>query len=144
MRICTYKMCKTIEVLIYGIGMHTSKINVLRSSLNSKETLQNFLYLYKKKTQVVFFIFHFEQLSFFPLWMPWSMSMEFKLEHKTFILEVWARLSCKCDINGWFHYTFISMRFWPNRALRDKNWGAKRASLFRVLKEAKVGSRGTN
>ena len=28
--------------------------------------LQNFLYLYKKKTQVVFFVFHFEQLSFFP------------------------------------------------------------------------------
>ena len=53
---------------------HTSKINVLRSSLNSEEMLQNFLYLYKKKTQVVFFVFHFEQLSFFPLWMPWSMS----------------------------------------------------------------------
>ena len=32
---------------------HTSKIKVLRSSLNSRETLQNFLYLCKKKTQVV-------------------------------------------------------------------------------------------
>ena len=28
--------------------------------------LQNFLYLYKKKTKVVFFVFPFEQLSFFP------------------------------------------------------------------------------
>ena len=28
--------------------------------------LQNFLYLCKKKTQVVFFVFHFEQLSFSP------------------------------------------------------------------------------
>ena len=28
--------------------------------------LQNFQYLYKKKTQVVFFVFHFEQLSSFP------------------------------------------------------------------------------
>ena len=46
---------------------HTSKINDLRSSLNSEEMLQNFLYLYKKKTQVIFFVFHFEQLSFFPL-----------------------------------------------------------------------------
>ena len=38
---------------------HTSKINVLRSSLNSEEMLQNFLYLYKKKTQVVFLCFSF-------------------------------------------------------------------------------------
>ena len=48
----------------FGIRQHTSKINDLRSSLNSKKKLQNFLYLYKKKTQVVFFVFHFEQLSF--------------------------------------------------------------------------------
>ena len=59
--------------VIFYILNHTTKINVLRSSLNFEEMLQNFLYLYKKKTQVVFFIFHFEQLSFFPLWMPWSM-----------------------------------------------------------------------
>ena len=49
---------------------HTSKIKVLLSSLNSKETLQNFLQLYKKKTHVVFFIFPFKQPSFFPLSMP--------------------------------------------------------------------------
>ena len=54
-------------ILKFYLYLHSSKINVLRSSLNSKETLQNFLYLYKKKTQVVFFVFHFEQLSFFPL-----------------------------------------------------------------------------
>ena len=39
---------------------------VLKFSLNSKQMLQNFLYLYKKKTQVIFFVFHFEQLSFLP------------------------------------------------------------------------------
>ena len=53
--------------LISDLPTHTSKINNLRSRLNSKEMLQNFLYLYKKKTQVIFFVFHFEQLSFFPL-----------------------------------------------------------------------------
>ena len=52
------------------LQIHTSKINVLCSSLNSEEMLQNFLYLYKKKTQVVFFVFHFEQLSFFPYECP--------------------------------------------------------------------------
>ena len=36
-------------------------MNDLRSSLNSEEMLQNFLYLCKKKTQVVS-----------PLWVPWS------------------------------------------------------------------------
>ena len=45
-------------------GCHTSKIIVLRSSLNSEEMLQNFLYLYKKKTQAVFFI-----LSNFPFYL---------------------------------------------------------------------------
>ena len=50
--------------------IHTSKINDLRSSLNSEEMLQNFLYLYKKKTQVVFFVFHFEQLSLLPYECP--------------------------------------------------------------------------
>ena len=41
-------------------------MNDLRSSLNSEEMLQNFLYLCKKKTQVVLYIFHFEQLLFLP------------------------------------------------------------------------------
>ena len=43
------------------IQCHTSKINDLHSSLNSEKTLQNFLYLYEKKTHMVFyfFIFHF-------------------------------------------------------------------------------------
>ena len=54
----------------FAVHVHTSKINVLRSSLNSKETLQNFLYSYKKKTQVVFFVFQFEQLSFSPYECP--------------------------------------------------------------------------
>ena len=52
---------------IVVVVVHTSKINVLRSSLDSEEMLQNYLYLHKKKTQVVFFVFHFKQLSFFPL-----------------------------------------------------------------------------
>ena len=32
-------------------------MNYLHSSLNSEEMIQNFLYLYKKKTHVVFFSF---------------------------------------------------------------------------------------
>ena len=38
--------------LEYNISHHISKLIFLCSSLNSKEMLQNFLYLYKKKTQV--------------------------------------------------------------------------------------------
>ena len=41
---------------------HTSKIDVLCSRLNSKETLRNFLYLYKEKTHVVFSWFEFGKL----------------------------------------------------------------------------------
>ena len=41
---------------------HTSEINDWCSSLDSEETLQNLLYLYNMKTQVVFFFFHFEQM----------------------------------------------------------------------------------
>ena len=50
----------------YYIPTHTSKINGLCSSLNSKKMLQNLLCFYNKKTYVVFFVFHFEQLSFCP------------------------------------------------------------------------------
>ena len=39
-------------LLYVDIVNHTSKMNDLCSSLNSEEMLQNFLYLYKKKTQV--------------------------------------------------------------------------------------------
>ena len=121
--------------------IHTSKINVLWSSLNSKETLQNFLYLYKKKTQVVFFVFHFKQLSFFPYECPayvdidqgihkgknescskwktkkttwvfflykyrkfWSISLEFKLERKTFILEVWNTYQKLIQLCGYLNH----------------------------------------
>ena len=55
--------------------IHTSKINDLRSSLTSEEMLQNFLHLYKKKTQVVFlFCFSLQVTFIFTLWMPWSLS----------------------------------------------------------------------
>ena len=45
---------------------HSSEIRGLRSTKCSSETLQNLLYFMYKKTHVVFFVFHFEQLSFFP------------------------------------------------------------------------------
>ena len=70
------KNCLVFIILLELVGrgiyvpLHTSKINVLCSSLNSEEMLQNFLYLYKKKTQVDFFVFHFKQLSFFPYECP--------------------------------------------------------------------------
>ena len=40
------------------------QMNVLCSSLNSEEMLQNFLYLFKKKTQVVFFRFFIFRATF--------------------------------------------------------------------------------
>ena len=108
----------------------------MRSSLNSVETIQNFLYLYKKKTQVVSFCLSFGATFIFPFinalvyvdidqgihkgknescserkmkkttWVFflykyrkfWSVSLEFNLERKTFILEVWeiyGRVICK-------------------------------------------------
>ena len=58
--------------------------------------LQNFLYLYKKKTQLVFFIFHFEQLSFFPYECPGL------CRRKTFILEVCicTYMICMYNVQG--------------------------------------------
>ena len=89
---------------VHRYTQHTSKINVLCSSLNSKETLQNFSYLYKKKTQVVDIDHGIHKLKMKVAWnekrkkttsvfflykyRKWSTSLEFKLEHKTFILEV--------------------------------------------------------
>ena len=49
---------------------HTSKMQDLGSSLITEDMLQNFLHLYKKKTQVVFFDFQIEQLLFFPYEFP--------------------------------------------------------------------------
>ena len=40
-----------------SMRLHTSKTKVLHLRLNSRETLQNFLYLYEKKTEVVFSFF---------------------------------------------------------------------------------------
>ena len=46
--------------------LHSSEIRGLCSMKCSSETLQNLLYFMYKKTHVVFFVFHFEQLSFCP------------------------------------------------------------------------------
>ena len=54
---------------------HSSEKRGLRSTFWPREMLQNLLCLWKKKTQVVFFVFHFEQLWVLPLWMPWTWSM---------------------------------------------------------------------
>ena len=32
------------------------------------------IFFWKKKTQIIFFIFHFQQLCIVSIWMPWSMS----------------------------------------------------------------------
>ena len=56
--------CENIDDYIY----HSSEIRGLRSTKCFSETLQNLLYfMYYKKTHVVFFVFHFVQLYFFPL-----------------------------------------------------------------------------
>ena len=54
----------------------------LCSTFRPREMLQNLLCLWIKKTQVVFFVFHFEQLWVLPLWMPWSMSAFIKAKLK--------------------------------------------------------------
>ena len=46
---------------------HSSEIRGLRSTKCSSKTLQNLLYFMYKKTQVVFFLFHFVQLYIFTL-----------------------------------------------------------------------------
>ena len=46
---------------------HSSEIRGLRSTKCSSETLQNLLYFMYKKTQVVFFVFHFVQFYIFTL-----------------------------------------------------------------------------
>ena len=51
---------------VHRYTQHTSKINVLCSSLNSKETLQNFLHLHKKKNSRSFFRFSFWANFIFP------------------------------------------------------------------------------
>ena len=50
--------------------LHSSEIRGLRSTRCSSETLQNLLYFMYKKTQVVFFVFHFLQIYFFPYECP--------------------------------------------------------------------------
>ena len=68
----------TEKCLIHQIGLyisilvHTSKINDLCSSLKSEEMLQNFLCLYKKKTQVVFLLFISSNFHFYLYKFPWS------------------------------------------------------------------------
>ena len=49
---------------------HSSEIRGLHSTKCSSKTLQNLLYFMYKKTHVVFFDFHFEQLYFFPYECP--------------------------------------------------------------------------
>ena len=58
---------------IIDASFHSSEKTGLRSTFWPRETLQNLLCLCKKKTPVVFFIFHFEQLWALALSMPWSM-----------------------------------------------------------------------
>ena len=41
---------------------HTLQFHGYYSMKNSSETLQNLLYFWNKKTQIIFFIFHFELL----------------------------------------------------------------------------------
>ena len=50
--------------------VHSSEIRGLRSTKCSSETLQNLLYSMYKKSHVVFFVFHFVQLYFFPYECP--------------------------------------------------------------------------
>ena len=58
--LCISLLCRYIYYIIHCI--HTSKKRGLRSTFWPPKMLQNLPYLWKKKTHVVFFIFHLEQL----------------------------------------------------------------------------------
>ena len=60
----------TVNSSVHRFVCHTSEIRGLRSMKCSCETLQNLLYFMYKKTHVVFFLFHFVQLYFFPYECP--------------------------------------------------------------------------
>ena len=70
-------ICFCICTMYIEILIHSSEKTGLRSTFWPRETLQNLLCLWKKKTQAVFFVFHLEQLWVLPLWMRWSMSTNF-------------------------------------------------------------------
>ena len=53
-----------------NLTLHSSEIRGLRSTKCSSELLQNLLYFMYKKTHVVFFVFYFVQLYFFPYECP--------------------------------------------------------------------------
>ena len=57
---------KLAEKIRENIIVHSSEIRGFRSTKCSSETLQNLLYFMYKKTHVIFFVFHFVQLYFFP------------------------------------------------------------------------------
>ena len=52
--------------VMYLVMFHSSEKRGLRSTFWPRETLQILLCLWKKKTQLVFFIFHFKQLWVLP------------------------------------------------------------------------------
>ena len=76
--------------------VHSSEIRGLRSTKCFSEILQNLLYFMYKKTHVVFFVFHFVQLYFFPYECPGlcqhTVSLEHFIEHKPLISEEWGWL----------------------------------------------------
>ena len=76
---------KVHVALVFGLQTHSSEIKGSWSTLKPREMLQNLLCLWKKKTHVVFFIFHLEQL--FTLWMPWSMST-WSIENKKITIRL--------------------------------------------------------
>ena len=70
-KVCIFCEKKTRQINLNGLSKDSSEIRGLRSMKCSSKTLQILLYFMYKKTHVlVFFVFHFVQLYFFPYECP--------------------------------------------------------------------------
>ena len=57
-----FLLAKQLTSMYNNLGNHSSEKRGMRSTFLSSEMLQNLPYLWKKKTHVVFLVFHLEQL----------------------------------------------------------------------------------
>ena len=123
--------------------LHSSEIRGLCSTKSSRKMLQNLPYFWNTKIHVVFFVFHFVLLYFFPNECPglcrqygkfWSVLRELFVEHKPLISEECptvhyrpvGKYSAFQNLHQWF-WTY----FRTTKKIRYKIWHA--FSYFRCI-----------
>ena len=95
------------------IKVHSWEIKGFWSTWPTREMLQNLLCLWKKKTHVVFFVFHFKQLSFFPLVYLYIYQSIHKEKIKVAWNEKWKKLHGFFFINIANFEAFFRELSWP-------------------------------